>query len=67
MVFKNRNFDDTGLDRVAIKLLDAGLTAEYQWYSVFPIKKPTGDLEMKHLHSCNSPSAYLQFTSNQGT
>jgi len=26
MVFKKRNFGDIGLDRIAIKLLDTGLT-----------------------------------------
>ena len=43
MAFKKRNSDDMGLDRVAIKLSDTGLAAQYQRYSIFPIK-PAGDL-----------------------
>jgi len=38
MVFKNKNPDDIGLDRITIKLSDTGLTGEYQYYSIFPTK-----------------------------
>jgi hypothetical protein len=50
-----------GLDRVAIKLSDTGLTVEYQCYSILPIKT-SRRLMMKHLYSYNSPllpSIYL--------
>jgi len=38
MVFKNRNCDDMGLDRVAIKLSDPSSASEYQCYSIVPTK-----------------------------
>ena len=43
-----------GLDRVAIKLADTGLAAQYQCYSIFPVKT-SPKLIMKHLCSYNSP------------
>jgi hypothetical protein len=66
MAFKNRNVDDMGLDRVAIKLSDAGFAAKYQHYSIIP-KKTSPRLRMKHPYSCNLQAAYPQYMSNQET
>jgi len=38
MAFKNRNLEEIGLGRVAIKLLDTGLAEKYHYYLIFPIK-----------------------------
>lgn len=55
-----------GLDRVAIKLSDAGFAAKYQHYSIIP-KKTSPGLGMKHPYSCNLQAAYPQYMSTQET
>ena len=62
MAFKNRDAENIDPDRVAIKLSDTGLTAEYKCYSIFP-EKISQRLRMKHLYSWSSPSAYFPYIS----
>ena len=51
MDFKNMNCEETGLDRVAIRLLDSGWAEKYHYYSIFPVKNQP--------KTCDVASAFL--------